>query len=84
MTRPALLAFTEVELPARRVAFEVLVIELGRVAQGLYALGQYLHAEGEHTGYATATLLSEAVERRCDGLRLLMTARPEGGERADG
>ena len=80
----AILGFREVEVPAREVAFEVLVIELGQAADAMYALSQYLGSVAkEKVGSGAAMLLSEFVERRCDALQRLVEQR-DGEGRADG
>ncbi len=70
-----LIGFREVELPAREVAFEILVAEVGRVASALYALHCYLHQVKEENGSDTALLLSDVLERRAEALRELVEQR---------
>ena len=75
MSCPPLVGFREIELPARKEAFEILVGDVGRVASAVYALGVYLHQEEEGYGSDTAILLSEVLERRVEALRRLTEER---------
>jgi hypothetical protein len=70
-----LIGFREAEVPAREVAFEILVADVGRVASALYALHCYLHRLKEENGSDTALLLSDVLERRVEALRELVQRR---------
>ena len=67
-SRP-LLGFREVELPARKVAFERLVADVRDAAGAVYKLGQGLVALQEEEGGRAAIALAGLIERRCDALQ---------------
>jgi hypothetical protein len=69
-SRP-LLGFREVELPARKLAFEVLVADIRRAAGGVYMLGLALDHLGEDSGGGGAIALAGLIRRRCEALQRL-------------
>jgi hypothetical protein len=79
VARP-LLGFREVEVPARMVAFEVLVAEIHDAAAGVYMLGQELVALKEEEGGRAAIALAGLIERRCELLQRLVEQREGGGD----
>ena len=78
-----ILAFREVEVPARTVAFERVVAEIRDAAAGVHMLGQGLVALKEEEGGRAAIALAGLIERRCDALQRLVEL-PDGEGRADG
>ena len=66
-SRP-LLGFREVEMPGRKLAFEVLVADIRRAAGGVYMLGLALDHLDEDSGGGGAIALAGLIERRCQAL----------------